>query len=92
MTDDSPETVRCWLVERSFDDRNVVTIIYATPDGSRYRQQERSTTALTHGSPVTAATDIPSEELAAVTDEATRRRYAAEVERTAAQYGPDDPI
>ncbi len=92
MTDDSPETVRCWLVERSFDDRNLVTIVYATPDGSRYRQRERSSMSLNRGSPVTAATDIPVDDLEAVVEEATRKRYAAEVERTAAHYEPDDPI
>lgn len=86
------QTVRCWLVERHFDDRNLVTIVYATPDGSRYRQQERSTTSLTHGSPVTAATDIPVEDLEAVTDEQMRERYATEVERIAAQHEPDEPI
>jgi len=25
----SDSTVQCWLVERTFDDRNLVTIVYA---------------------------------------------------------------
>ncbi|WP_226039701.1 hypothetical protein [Natrinema sp. DC36] len=88
----SDSTVRCWLVERTFDDRNLVTIVYATPDGSRYQQRERSATSLQTGSAVTAAAEIPDDELEPVTDEETRERYATEVERTAEQHEPDDPI
>ncbi|WP_148263630.1 hypothetical protein [Halopiger xanaduensis] len=89
---EADETVRCWLVEREFGDRNFVTIVYATRDGSRYQQWERSTTSLRTGSQITAATEIPESELEAVTDEETRERYAREAERTADQYEPDDPI
>jgi len=85
-------TVQCWLVERTFDDRNLVTIVYATPDGSGYQQRERSSTALQTGSAVTAATEIPEDELEAVSDDETRNRYAEEAKRTAEQYDPDDPI
>jgi len=88
----SDSTIQCWLVERSFDDRNLVTIVYATPDGTRYHQQERSATSLQNGSPVTAARDIPEIELEPVPDETTRQRYAGEVERTAEQHDPDDPV
>lgn len=87
---DSP--VRCWLVERTFDDRNLVTLVYATPDGSRYRQRERSSTTLGTGSPVTAAIDVPESDLEPVADSELRERYAAEAERTADQYDPDEPI
>jgi hypothetical protein len=92
MSDSTDSTVQCWLVERSFDDRNLVTIVYATPDGERYQQRERSTTALQTGSPVTAATEIPASELETVSDAETRERYAAEAERTAEEYEPDEPI
>ncbi|WP_276255300.1 hypothetical protein [Halomontanus rarus] len=88
----SDSTVQCWLVERSFGQRNLVTTIYATPDGSRYHQQERSSTALRTGSGVTAAIDVDEEKLQPVADEETRERYATEAERTAEQYEPDDPI
>lgn len=88
----SDSTVQCWLVERTFDDRNLVTIVYATPDGSRYQQRERSSTSLQSGAAVTAATEIPEDELEPVSDEETRDRYATEAERTAEQYDPDDPI
>ena len=88
----SDSTVRCWLVEREFGDRDFVTIVYATPDGARYHKRERSSTSLRTGSQVTAATEIAEDELEPVTDAETRERYAAEVERTAEQYDPDDPI
>lgn len=88
----SDSTERCWLVERTFDDRNLVTIIYATPDGSQYHQRERSAMSLREGAAVTAAADVDPDELEAVTDEETRARYAAEVERTASAYEPDEAI
>lgn len=88
----SDSTERCWLVERTFDDRNLVTIVYATPDGSQYHQRERSAMSLQQGSAVTAAADIDVAELEAVSDEETRERYATEVERTANAYDPDEEI
>lgn len=84
--------IRCWLVERDVDQRNMVTLVYATPDGSRYQQRERSANALRSGTGVTAAVEIDESDLEAVPDEATRERFATEAERTAAQYDPDDPI
>lgn len=89
---ESDSSVRCWLVERTFDDRNLVTIVYATPDGDRYQRRERSSTSLRSGSPVTAAVDIDESDLEPVDDEATRDRYAAEARRTAEQYDPDEQL
>lgn len=85
-------TEQCWLVERTFDDRNLVTLVYATPDGSRYQRRERSAASLDAGGPVTAAAEIPADELERVSDEETRERYATEAQRTASEYEPDDPI
>ncbi|MFP9190688.1 hypothetical protein [Natronosalvus vescus] len=90
--DQNADTVRCWLVERTFDDRNLVTTVYATPDGSRYRQRERSATALQNGAPVTAATAIQVENLEPVPDAETRERYASEASRVASQHDPDDEL
>ena len=88
----SESTVQCWLVERDFDSRNIVTLVYATPDGSRYQQRERSATSLGNGPAVTAAVDIPEDELEPVPDEETKERYATEAERTAERYEPDEEI
>jgi hypothetical protein len=88
----SDSTVRCWLVERELGDRDFVTLVYATPDGTRYHQRQRSSTALRTGAEVTAATEIPADDLEPVPDEETRERYATEVERTAERHDPDDRI
>ncbi|AXR79497.1 hypothetical protein [Natrarchaeobaculum sulfurireducens] len=88
----SDSTSRCWLVERTFGDRNLVTLVYATPDGSRYQRRQRSSTALRTGTPVTAAVAVPDADLESVDDAATRDRYAAEADRVARAFDPDDPI
>ena len=88
----SDSSVRCWLVERTFDDRNLVTTVYATRDGRQFQKQTRSEMALRRGSPVTAAVSIPEEDLEQTPDEETRERYATEADRVASEYDPDDPI
>ncbi|USZ70810.1 hypothetical protein [Natronosalvus halobius] len=87
---DSSDAVRCWLVERTFDDRNLVTLVYAMSNGERYQRRERSATALRRGPPVPAAKRIDASELAPVPDEDTRERYAEEASRVADEYAPDD--
>ena len=93
MTDDDrgDDAVRCWLVERTFDDRNLVTLVYATPDGERYHQRELSGNALSRVD-VTAAREVPADELEPVDDADRRERYAAEADAMAADYDPDDEI
>ncbi|WP_408956774.1 hypothetical protein [Natrinema sp. 74] len=88
----SDSTVQCWLVERELGDRDFVTLVYATPDGSRFQQRQRSSTALRTGPEVTAAIEIPEAELEQVPDDETRERYATEVDRVTDRYEPDDPI
>ena len=89
MTDQNEQL---WLVERDVDGRNVITLIYATPDGSRYHRRERAAAGLQTGSSVTAAIEVEESNLRHVEDEETRARYATEVERTANRYEPDDPL
>lgn len=89
---DSADSVRLWLVERDYDDRNLVTLIYATPDGERYHQREQSAHLLSQGDGVTAAVDADPDDLAAVGDEATRERYASEVERMRERHDPGDSV
>lgn len=85
------DTVRCWLVERDYYDEDLVTLVYATPDGSRQVTQQLSTTLLMKNPP-TAAKDIEPERLEAVTDEEVRSRYAAEAERMADKHDPDAQV
>lgn len=86
------DTVRCWLAERTYDDRNLVTLAYATPDGERVLRQECSANLLSRGGGVTAAVDVDPDRLAPVADETTRERYAAEVERVSAERAPDETV
>jgi len=85
------ETVQCWLVERDYWDKNLVTLVYATPDGERAQTSQRSTTMLRRDPP-TAATAVPVEDLEPVTDEDERDRYAREVERVREQCDPEEEI
>lgn len=89
-TDDG-ETVRVWLVERGYTNRDLITLVYATPDGERALQKERAAATM-GGSEVTAARDVDPERLSSVTDEETVERYRQEGERTRERYGPDEPI
>jgi hypothetical protein len=92
MTD---ETVRVWLVERTYsdDEQNLVILTYATPDGSRSFRKERALTSFTGDArETTAAVDASPSNLGEVTDAETRERYAAEATRMAAEHDPDDTI
>ncbi|WP_336024095.1 hypothetical protein [Halobellus salinisoli] len=90
---DGADTVRCWLVERTYTDRGLVDMIYATPDGAAVRRKQVSTTIMRQrGTGTTAAVDVDAADLEPVEDEETRERYAAEVERVREQHGPDDEI
>lgn len=81
---------RLWLVERSYDDRNLISFVYATPDGQRQLRKELSMT-LVQRRPTIAAIDADDEELSAV-DDADRERFAAEAQKMAAKHDPDDEI
>ena len=85
------DSERLWLVERTYTDRDLVVLIYATPDGERRLRKELSSTMLQRTS-VTAAVEAAPEDLSRVEDAETRERYATEVERVWADHDPDDPI
>lgn len=82
---------RCWLVERDYWDKNLVTLVYATPDGERAMTSQRSTTMLLQ-KPVTAAVTVADDDLEAVADPDERERYAREAARMAERYDPDDEV
>jgi hypothetical protein len=85
------DTVRCWLVERDYYDEDLVTLVYATPDGTRHVTQQLST-ALLAKKPPTAAKDIEPERLEPVDDGETRSRYATEADRMADRHEPDERV
>ena len=82
---------RLWLVERAYDDRNLVSFTYATPDGSQQLRKELSMTLLQRRGPMTAAIEADDDELGAV-DESDRERFAAEAQKMQANHDPDDEI
>lgn len=83
--------MRCWLVEREYDDKGLVRLVYATPDGERRLVSERSA-AMLQGSGVSASKDVDPDRLEAVTDAATRTRYREEVDRVQDNHGPDETV
>jgi hypothetical protein len=86
------ETVQVWLVERGYTNRDLITLVYATPDGERSLRREQAATTLGQGSPITAAREVDPDRLSPVTDGETVERYRTEVERTRDGTDPDDPI
>lgn len=88
MTAEADE-VRVWLVERGYDDRDLIILKYATPSGKQVFQKEVASQAL---DTVTAARDVAPDNLAAVDEPDLQERYAAEVERMNEKHEPDDPV
>ncbi len=86
----SEETVRCWLVDRVSRDENLVTLVYATPDGERYLTKQLSFRLLSRRE-VTAAREVPIEKLEETPD-VDRERYATQAQSMAAEHHPDDPV
>ena len=85
------DTERCWLVERTYTDRDLVVVVYATPDGERMRRKELAASMLERTT-VTAAIEVEPDDLEPVTDPETRERYAMEAERVREANGPDAPV
>jgi hypothetical protein len=84
------ETVRCWLVDRRSRDENLVTLVYATPDGERHLTEQLSFQLLQRRE-VTAARDVPAEKLEpAPADD--RERYATQAAAMTDRHDPDDPV
>ena len=86
-----PDEERVWLVERSYSDKGLVTIVYATTDGQRHLRKQLSSNMLAR-TDVTAAEDVAPDRLTPVDDPDERERYAAEATRMAEQHDPDDPV
>lgn len=91
--DEPAATVRTWLVERGYDDRGLITLVYATPDGDRQFRTEQSATTIQHNTgSITAARDISEDRLTSVDDAETRERFEIEAARMAAEHDPDETI
>ena len=86
----SEESVRCWLVERDYWDEDVVTLVYATPDGELFHQRQLAAN-LVFGLDVTAAKEFDREDLES-TPEADRERYATEASKVRERHDPDETL
>jgi hypothetical protein len=84
---------RLWLVERSYDDRNLISFVYATTDGTQQLRKELSATLLKQrNEPITAAIDIEDDDELSEVDPDEQDRYASEAQSVAKEYEPDEPI
>jgi hypothetical protein len=94
MTPATDDAVRVWLVERTYsdDEQNIIILVYATPDGSRYLRKERALTSFGDRRDTHAAMDVAPEDLGTVSDPETRERYATEAARLAASHDPGDVV
>jgi hypothetical protein len=84
------EQVRCWLVERDYWDEDVITLVYATPDGEQFHQRQLAAN-LVVGLDVTAAKEFDPGDLES-TPAADRERYRSEARRIRDSHDPDDPL
>jgi hypothetical protein len=95
MSEPDGETVRCWLVERTYseDELNLIILTYATPDGERYFRKERALPSFTGPArTTTAAVDAEPSNLGDVSDPDERERYATEAKRMREAHDPDDAV
>ena len=95
MTNDSTaDSVRVWLVERTYsdDEQNLIILTNATTDGERYYRKERALTSFTDVRDTTAAVDANPDSLVSVNDPDLQEQYAAEAQRMQEVHDPDDVI
>ncbi|MEF8853556.1 MAG: hypothetical protein V5A28_14265 [Haloarculaceae archaeon] len=94
MSDPSQDSVRVWLVERTYsdDEQNLIILTYATPDGTQYFRKERALTSFTDTRETTAAVEADPENLGPIDDPDRREQYAAEAGRMRDSHDPDDAI
>ena len=87
----SEEAVRTWLVERGYDNRDLIVLKYATSEGDRVFRRELAAQAIDVDT-VTAARDVSPDDLEPVNETDRQERYADEARRMADEHDPDDTI
>ncbi|EMA53675.1 MULTISPECIES: hypothetical protein [Halococcus] len=87
----SADDVRVWLVERGYNNRDLIVLKYATTEGDQIFRRELAAQAIDMDG-VTAAKDVSPDNLEAVTETDVQERYADEVRRMADEHDPDDTI
>ena len=91
MDDPDTETVRTWLVERTYsdDELNLVILTYATPDGRRYFRKERALTSFSDAPETAVSVLVEPNNLGDVEDSDTVEWYATEATRMREEHDPD---
>lgn len=79
------------MVERSIDDRDLVNLVYASPDGARRWTRQVSAVHLDDAG-VTAAKSVDPSTLEPVEDPAVREQYTVEVDRIRAGKEPEEQV
>ena len=85
-------STRLWLVDRTYDDKGLISLVYATTDGEAVRRIERAPIAVERSGGVTAAVEAERDALAPVEEASLRERYAAEAERMAENHDPEETV
>ncbi|WP_338730249.1 hypothetical protein [Haladaptatus sp. DJG-WS-42] len=85
------DSLRLWLVHRTYDDKGLISLVYATEDGTQYLPKERAATTLSR-IPVTAAIDVDASDVYPVEDAETRERYENEATRMSERHNPTDEV
>jgi hypothetical protein len=83
------DEIRVWLVDRGYNNRDLIILQYATLEGDKIYRREVASQAL---GPVTAAKDVSPDNFGAIDEPDLRERYAAEAMRMAKQHSPDDSV
>ena len=84
MSDD----VQCWLVRREYTDKGLITLEYATPDGTRSFVKQ-----ISPNSPdPTAAKTLDPAELTPVEDPDEQARFETEATRMRERHDPDETV
>lgn len=80
-----------WLVDRTYDDKGMVRLTYATPDGDRTYFTEFAEQRLQMGRDVTAAVDVDPNDLEE-TGGADADSFAEMATEMAEKHDPDDVV
>ena len=83
------DEVRVWLVDRGYNNRDLIILQYATLEGDKVYRKEVASQAL---GTVTAAKDVSPDNLGTVDEPDLREQYAAEAMRMAEEHSPDDSV
>jgi len=88
------DSVRVWLVERTYsdDEQNLIILTYATTDGERDLRKERALTSFGDHRETQVSLEADPDNLGTVDDPETREQYAREATTMAEKHDPDDTL